>query len=395
MKIGIAGPISLELLADILPQGQIPSNVYSFPLIAELARELVAQGHSVSVFATATGLVNPLCIKGQGITVHILPRRCGRRPLLDLFRDERRYMSQAMRQSDCDIIHAHWTYEFALAAIDSGKPTLITAHDAPLRVLWLIHRWDRLFYFLISLRVLWKSRHMAAVSPYIENHLRRVLRYRGQQVVIPNGLTSEVVDLGRKRLQASPRPVRTFATVLSFWQTLKNPKPVIEAFQLVRRQLPEARLIMFGTGFEPGAIAEQWARERGMAEGIEFIGRLPHAEMIARLDARAHALIHPSLEESFSMACAEAMALGLPVIAGNASGAVPWTVGDGGLLVDVRDSRAIATAMLRLATDLPLACSLACAGLQRVEDTFTVERVCRHYVRQYEHILHDDNLTSP
>jgi len=54
---------------------------------------------------------------------------------LDLFAAERAGVRQAMEEDPCDLIHAQWTYEFALAALATGQPTLVTAHDAPWRVL--------------------------------------------------------------------------------------------------------------------------------------------------------------------------------------------------------------------------------------------------------------------
>ena len=43
----------------------------------------------------------------------------------------------AIDPRDPDIVHAHWTYEFALGAIESRVPTVVTAHDAPLSILRL------------------------------------------------------------------------------------------------------------------------------------------------------------------------------------------------------------------------------------------------------------------
>lgn len=47
----------------------------------------------------------------------------------------------------------------------------------------------------------------------------------------------------------------------------------------------------------------------------------------------------------------EAMSMGIPVIGGGRSGGVPWTLGNGGLLVDVCSPKAIASAMLQIASN--------------------------------------------
>jgi hypothetical protein len=41
-------------------------------------------------------------------------------------------MREALQREQPDILSAHWTYEFAAAAIATGIPHVVTAHDAPL-----------------------------------------------------------------------------------------------------------------------------------------------------------------------------------------------------------------------------------------------------------------------
>lgn len=58
---------------------------------------------------------------------------------------------------------------------------------------------------------------------------------------------------------------------------------------------------------------EGLAKELGISERVLFTGWQDRGEMLEDY-ARAHALLHPSLRESGSMACLEAMAAGLPVV---------------------------------------------------------------------------------
>jgi len=59
-------------------------------------------------------------------------------------------------------------------------------------------------------------------------------------------------------------------------------------------------------------------------------------------------------------------------------------VGDAGLLVPVRDSRAIGGAIKRLVDDPELRRTLGAAARRRVEENFTWSAVARHYVEEYE-----------
>jgi alpha-1,3-rhamnosyl/mannosyltransferase len=71
-----------------------------------------------------------------------------------------------------------------------------------------------------------------------------------------------------------------------------------------------------------------------------------------------------SLWEGFGLPALEAMACGAPVIAARA-GALPEVVGDAGLLVDPRDTTAIAAALADLGRDAALARQLSAAGPDR------------------------------
>lgn len=68
----------------------------------------------------------------------------------------------------------------------------------------------------------------------------------------------------------------------------------------------------------------------------------------------ASLLVYPSLYEGFGMPPTEAMACGCPVIAHNGS-VMPETVGEGGLLVNTRDSGVLADAILEMLQNKKLA----------------------------------------
>ena len=124
---------------------------------------------------------------------------------------------------------------------------------------------------------------------------------------------------------------------------------------------------------------------------MHFHGRLPHRQLAAAL-AAADALLHPALEESFGVVLAEAMALGLPVLAGRQSGAVPWVLGADaagrcatGLLVDVSSVLDIAVALPRLFdVDYP---SRSASGIERAHRLFAPASVAGAYEAQYRRLL--------
>ena len=87
-----------------------------------------------------------------------------------------------------------------------------------------------------------------------------------------------------------------------------------------------------------------------------------------------------------AMGIAEALALGLPVVGGKESGAVPWMIGDAGLLVDINKPLEIAHAALQLLTDDLLYNKSVTAALRRVK-AFDPELIATQYEEMYIRIL--------
>jgi glycosyltransferase involved in cell wall biosynthesis len=293
-----------------------------------------------------------------------------------------------MREDPCDLIHANWTYEFALAALGSGKPTLVTAHDAPFRVLRYSRDAYRALRTLMALNVARTAGTMTAVSADIAGHFRRFLGHREPIDVIPNFLSDEVFALGADRMERRQTgPV--FASVLTGWGKMKNGAAALQAFASVRERFTSSKLLMFGTGFEENAAAHLWASRKGLTCGVEFIGSVPHSELLKRLADEVDVLVHPSLVEALSVSVMEGMALGLPVIAGEQTGGMKYLLegGQAGVLVDVGSVPELAEAMIQLGCDSSLRQRFGVAGRKSALLRFRADIVIPQYERVYARVL--------
>jgi glycosyltransferase involved in cell wall biosynthesis len=322
---------------------------------------------------------------------------------------ERQFVAETLLRCRPDVVHAHWTYEHALGALATGLPTVVTAHDAPLVAALRYHlpttsvgplfaqvptaaHWS--IRAAMAAVVARKATRLIAVSPYVERHFRRALRYRGEIRVIPN-MMSPVSCRPTLPIGRPPNESTGFLTILSSWSTLKNGTAAIEAFAEVRAWLPHASLHMIGHGFGPGGPAECWAAERGLADGISFVGPLPHDQALTFLET-ADILVHPALEESFGMVIAEAQLAGVAVIGGSHSGAVPWTLdyNRAGRLVDVRKTASLAGAMRELALDSATRSRLARAGSDLAQRRYDPERLITSIEALLEEVAYDCRATT-
>ena len=382
MKIGIGCPISLTPLRQLFPAKTAIPAVWSFPLTGAIAAELHRRGHEISIFALSRDVDQTRIIEGDRIRLYVCPQRRPRWQMLDFFRGERRALRDAMLSSGCDVIHAHWTYEFGAAAVASGLPHVVTAHDVPMVVLrfarhpyWLEKPW-------LAVPVLRKAQCVTAVSPYVAQELERFLRPQKDIVVVPNGVGPEVFALASRHAAKRSKDITTFASVLNGWGPLKNAKTLIQAFALLRGKLSGlVQLRMIGSGFEKGGPAERWATRHDSVAGVHFVGPLPHSEVLMTLADEVDVLVHPSLEEACCMAVNEAMAIGLPVIGGEKSGGIPWELanGEAGLLADVTTPSSIAKAMKHLISNEGISQELGASGRRRALVEYELNRTVSHY----------------
>lgn len=391
MRIGIAGPIVTSDFATYLDRAtdcvNLPVGLGGTP-VNLLSLELLKRGHRLVIFTLDPSVDTELVVEGEQLKICFGPYRPMR--ARDFFRVERDVMEKAIRRERPALVHAQWTYEFALAAITADVPHIVTAHDAPFQVLRHNFIPYRIARTLMAMKAIRQAEHLVAVSPYVAKHLERFLFPRQRVDVIPNGLPSSIFD-DRVWSKNQKSSVLTFFTILNGWAGLKNGQIAVEAFGKLSEVYRRARLVMFGFGHEPGGPAESWAREQGLADGIEFVGPVDYGILQQRISNECDILVHPALEEAHPMAIIEALAKAVPVIGGQSAGGVPWTLdfGQAGVLVDVRFPESVAAAMLKLAQDFELRQCLSEAGYRRAHKNFSIEAVADAYERKYEEVLNE------
>jgi glycosyltransferase involved in cell wall biosynthesis len=346
MIIVVAGPCSVMGLCPGLPE--FCDEDHPSELVRSIVNGYLARGHSVEVVKFNRFATQPITMNGgPNVRVNLIPRRNRGVQLTPFFWwSERRAASAVIRRAQPDVVHAHWTYEYAFSALQSRFPSVITAHDVPTRLFRLMrpryYWWPRLARGFLIAQI---APRMTAQSPHtLDCWKKELFRVRPIDLVL-NPIATEVFNLYEsKSTLSSP----SFAASAVGFYPHKNTANLIEAFAIVRRGLPESSLTIFGDDHGPKEAAERWASDRGISGGIVFKGRTNRMEMLRHMAGACSVFVHPSREESFGMVIAEAMAMGLPTVGGKNSGAVPWLLDEGraGVVCDVESPEDIACAML-------------------------------------------------
>ena len=258
--------------------------------------------------------------------------------------------SRAARRAaaEADLVHAHWLPS-GVVAMTTRKPFVVQVWGTDVELARRVPSLAR--------RVLRRARLVIAPSTALAEEARRL--GAGDVRVIPSG-----VDLPAAVGAESDPPEVLYAGRLS---AEKGVRELVAAAD----GLP---LIVAGDGplrsEVPGAM-----------------GFVPHDEL-ERLYARAAVVACPSHREGFGVVCAEAMAYGRPVVAGDVGGLRDLVVHEEtGLLVSPGDVGELRSALQRLLGDAELRRRFGEAGRARIAKHFTWQRFGDETLRAYEDAL--------
>ena len=163
----------------------------------------------------------------------------------------------------------------------------------------------------------------------------------------------------------------------------KGHRHLIDAAQLVVREVPDARFVIVGDG-ELREALEKHVRDRHLERHVFLAGfRTDALELTKGFDLFAVS----SISEGMCVALIDAMAAEKAAVA-TAAGGVPEVMVDGetGYLVPPRDHAAMAARLVVLLKDPKLRLQMGEAALARARERFTVERMVEETAAVYERL---------
>lgn len=216
-----------------------------------------------------------------------------------------------------------------------------------------------------------QARHAAARSDLIITVSRFTLTQVEQLLGVPTSRIRVVPHGVHTPASAVPGSDPLRENLILFTGAIQRRKNVARLVRAFERMPSSWRLALAGAANGYGAAEELRAVEESPRRGdIDVLGYVPAVDL-ENLYRRARVFAFPSLDEGFGMPVLEAMAHGVPVVTSTTS-ALPEVAGDAALLVDPKDTGALAAALWRLATDDSLRDELARRGLERARQ-FTWE----------------------
>lgn len=385
-----------------------------------LTRELVALGHSVTVFS---GPPYPE-LEGGVELVKV--------PSLDLYREPDPFRVPKLREfksavdalefalmctagfpepltfslrarrvladriGDFDLVHDNQSLGTGiLGMMDDGWPVLATIHH-PITVdrdLDLAHAegWRRRlslrrWYGFVGMqaRVARQVQRVLTVSQSSRSDIAEQLGVDiGRIAVVPVGVDDSVF----RPLPAIIRVPGRIMTTASSDVPMKGLLPLLEAVAKVRSERPEVHLVVIGRMKEGSAIPAALGRF-GLEGAVRFLSGVSD-QSIVDLYAQAELAVVPSLYEGFSLPAIEAMACGVPLVA-TTGGALPEVAGTSGvsaLLCPPNDPGALAHAIGTMLSDESLRRRLGAEGKRRTIERFTWQVTATGTVDQYLELL--------
>lgn len=347
--------------------------------VTVLLIEGVNSGHLGSTRADADGLV---IIRSRYSQNNTLPKPL--RKLVNLHRYWKAAMSgwrMVLHERGLpDLTHVHILVRPALVARwikrKHGIPYILSEQSSE----YLDGTYARKgpIFHALNRRLFGEAATVTAVSAWLGDGLRR-LGLCARYEVVPN-----VVPGLDRPLPHNGEPGH-FMVIADLVDRTKNVSGVIHALALAREEEPGMHLTIIGDGPDRNMLQEL-VFQRGLEGTVVFLGRLPNSGVLERI-AHAGAVIINSNVETFSVVTGEALAQGKPVIATRCGGPQGFVSPENGVLIEVGDTAALATAMLHLKRQ---AANYDPVVIRRsVSDRFSPEAVGRAFVSVYERTSQD------
>jgi glycosyltransferase involved in cell wall biosynthesis len=164
---------------------------------------------------------------------------------------------------------------------------------------------------------------------------------------------------------------------------------LIRTFKEIRKELPQARLVIVGEGHLMESL-KTLVSQLQLSDAVIFTGFL---EDIPQIIATFDVAVLPSYFEGMGRVLLEAMAMEKPVV-GTRVGGIPDLIEEdlNGFLVSPGNKKELASAVLKILSDKGLAAKMRQEGRKKMADRFSAESMVRSIEKVYSDLLKEKGV---
>jgi len=329
-------------------------------------------------------------LRADGIAVHTLRAR-GRMDPAALGR-----LIELLRQGEYDIVHSHLFRADIYAGLAVGRlrerrPLLVSTRHNDDR--FFLNPFVGIVHYMLSSRqdlIIAISDHIArfTVARGVRDPARVRRVYHGLETPDTRALERDAL---RIRSELGIREGDFLVGNVGRLAPQKGQRHLVEAMPLLLERVPRAHLAIAGGGSLEDYLREL-AVDLGVSERVHVLG--PRRDVPALMHA-FDAFAMPSIWEGFGLVLLEAMAAERPIVASRVA-TIPEVVLDGvtGLLVPAGDPDGLADALARVAEDGEAARRMGQAGLLRLRQQFSIDKMVGDTELLYRELIEDRRSAS-
>lgn len=166
----------------------------------------------------------------------------------------------------------------------------------------------------------------------------------------------------------------------------KGAQTLLAALPLIRKQVPNAKLVIAGTGLMEEQLRHA-AAELGITEWVQFAGYISDAAR-NELYSVADAAVFPSLYEPFGIVALEAMSHGCPVVVSRTGGLTEIVEPhETGIVIEPNNPDSLAWGVVHTLEHPAWASARAANALRTLETNFSWQRIAAQTIATYRQVL--------
>lgn len=346
--------------------------------IHEMSKEQVRLGHDVTVY-TASENVESEYQADAGYFVQNF------KPLIKILGNSitpSMLFALIRKQSNYDVIHAHSHLFFstnlsAVARQFGSTPLVITNHGLNSQT---APECFQKFYTATGAHLTFAAADKILCYTEIEKKELINLGIKPEKIaVIHNGINTDLFVPAKESCFYKKRLLW-----VGRYAKGKGLDYLIDAFSILKITHPDATLTLVGKGPEKNYITQKIS-DLNLQSSITMKDFVPNSEIVGMYQ-NSSIFVLPSLEEGVPRTILEAMSCGIPVVCSRLPQLVDIVVG-GGLLVPVKDSKALADTISKVLSDSSLAEKFRKNGRRKVVENYSWKDTVKKTVQIYKELI--------